>query len=674
MIGFSNLFKRGSQHERIDDPPLPPIPNDPKEKKTFLWQRGDFPHWPLIHLVLAALVIYAGQYLMVQIPKSREWGLVVLICGILLAYFRLKTTQLQAPNRTDWLQVGLGFLVCFPIALNVDNWTVEIPPLILIVLWLLSIFLVATPALKLSPKKIGPTWPDSGPFTRSDWVLLGVLLLGAFIFRFSALESIPAPIDPDEASLGLFFKDVVEGRYKQPFGTGWATHPALQFFLIVPLAYLTKRPIFLMRLPSVIYGTLAVGFGYLAARVGWGRRVALITGVLLMSSDVAIHFSRLGVNNISDSLFASATMAALWTAGSTGNPIAYVLVGAGMGLAQYYYFGNRAIPFVIIVSLILWVLLYRRQLRQAWMLLLYTLLVFLVVAGPLLGLWIRDPQSLDRVVRVATFFTKTWESVADQTGQSLIALRWGQVRDSLLTFTVLPDQGSFYNSGRAMLPPLLAPFFLIGILVLIARWKKPASLSTLAWILVFLVLGSILINTAATFQRLLGMYPAVILATAIGLESSAVIIYQRLSIKRLTPGRIAYIVVALGAVSSIYFYFNTFNTRRVWKPPDYDAGAIVAREHTQLKEKGTFIMQTLLGIGEDGTIYLPLIKLVDDGDFRGNVSQVADITDDRPFRFYFFYDKFDELPNIQARYPDGEVREYRRPADGELVLIRYKVP
>jgi hypothetical protein len=642
--------------------------------KLAYWFRREILRWPLINLVLAALAIYAGQYLMVSIPKSRGWGLGVLIGGILLAYYRLKMTESHQSGWMDWFQVGLGFLICLPLALNIDNWTIEVLPRTQIALWFLSVMLVAAPALKLKPQKIGRSWPDTGPMTRSEWVLLAVLVIGSFLFRAVALESIPAPIDPDEASLGLFFVDVIEGRYKHPFGTGWATHPALQFFLITPLNYLIQQRISLMRFPSVLYGTLALIPLYFAARAGWGRRVALISSVLMMSSDVAIHFSRLGVNNVSDSLFASWTMAALWTAGSTGSPAAFVLTGAAMGLAQYYYFGNRAIPFVVFSTLILWGLSNRRQFQKAWVLLIYLLLVFLVVAGPLLGLWVREPQSLDRIVRVATFFTKKWENQADQNGQSILSLRLQQVRSSLLVFTVLPDQGSFYNSGRSMLPPILAPLFIIGFLVLIGGWKKLAGLSTIAWILVTLTLGSILINTAGTFQRLLGLYPAVLITTAVGLETTSVAIYRRLSLKGFTPGKMAYLVVVLASISSVYFYFNTFNTRRVWKPPDYYAGAIVAREYTRLNEDGTFILQTLLGVGEDGTIYLPLIKLIDQGNFHAGTSQLSASSDDRPYRFYFFYDKFDTLPDIQARYPGGKVKEYRRPADRELILIRYTVP
>lgn len=651
------------------------LENDQNRKPTSSpCHQRNLARWLITNLVLAALTIYAGQYLMIHIPNSREWGLAVLSGGILLAYVRLKKELPRVPNWRDWFQVGMGFLICLTLALNIDNWSVEVAPHILIVLWLLSILLVAAPALKLKHPKVDSGWPRVGPLTRAEWGLLVVLILGALLLRLPALESIPGPVDPDEASLGLFFKDVAEGRYKQPFGTGWATHPALQFFLIVPLTYIFEKPLFLMRIPSVIYGSLAVGALYLAARAGWGRRVAFYTGILMMSSDVAIHFSRLGVNNISDSLFASATMASLWIALSTGNPLAYVLTGAGMGLAQYYYFGNRAIPFVVIASLVLWGFLNRRQLRTAWVPLLHVILVFLVVAGPLLGQWVREPQSMDRVTRVATFFTKKLENQADQNDQSLATLRWKQVRDSLLVFTVLPDRGSFYNAGRAMLPSLLAPLFIIGLIVLFARWKHPASLSTLAWLFVILTLGSVMINTAATFQRLLGLYPVVILVTAIGLETSVVALCQRLPIKSITAGRIAYIFISIAAVSSVYFYFNTFNNHRVWKPPDYDTTAIIAREHEKLDGQGTFVLQTLLGVGDDGTIYLPLIKLLDDENIRGKASQVAVTEDKRPLRFYIFHDKFDDLPGIQERYPGGEVRKYLREADGELILIRYTVP
>lgn len=630
--------------------------------------------WPFINLVAAVGAMYAGQYLMVHIPMSRLWGLTIILGGIALAYFRNRMAAPSEPDWTDGLQIGLGFLIELPLALNVRDWMTEIAASNLIILWLVSICLVAIPALKLKPKIIGTGWYPSEPLDKRDWSIIAVLILGAFLLRVISLDTVPLPIDPDEASLGLYFKDVAEGRYKHPFGTGWATHPGLQWFFLVPLTYVFKNPVFLMRFPSVIYGTMAVGALYLAARFGFGKRVAILAGILLMASDVGIHFSRLGVNNISDSLFASWTMAGLWAAASTGNPLAYILTGFGMGLSQYYYFGNRALPFVVLASLLIWGLMGWRQFRNSWKLLVYIFLVFLVVAGPLLGLMIREPQSLDRVVRVATFFTKKWEMESVDTGQSLSTLRWQQVRDSLLVFTVEPDRGTFYHPGRAMLSSILAPLFFIGILILIKEWRQPSRLSLLSWIVVILTLGSVLINTAATFQRLLGLYPAVILVTALGLERSAEGLRRVLPINWLTSGRLAGVLVAVAVVSNLFFYFIFFNTRVVWKPPDYEAGAIVVHEYRQLDGQGTFVLHTRLGVDDDGTIYLPLFKLATGNDFIGSLSLVDSEKNPRPIYFYLFHDKLADLPDLKESFPGGDIRVYRRQADGEMIMIRYTVP
>ncbi|MCJ7703777.1 MAG: glycosyltransferase family 39 protein, partial [Anaerolineales bacterium] len=373
---------QGAPAPRMLRGPLPGSRLLPRLRQTIL-------SWSVVNLILAVLVLYAAQYYMVQIPNSRQWGLAALVGGMALVYFRYRMAEPSRPDWTDGLQIGLGFLIVLPLALDVDRWMLAARPHMQIALWLLGILLVAVPALKLDPKGLAAGWRPAEAMGRGEWALLAALLLGAFLLRVIRLDALPGPVDPDEASLGLFLMDVLAGKYTQPFGTGWATHPALQWFLVAPLTGLFQRPIFLMRFPAVIYGTLAVGGLYMAARMGWGRRVAIIAGVLMMTSDVEIHFSRLGVNNISDSLFATWTVAALWAAARTGNPAAYVLTGLGMGLGQYYYFGNRSLPFVVAASLILWALTHWHRFRQAWKHVVIIFLVFLMVIGPLLGLMIR---------------------------------------------------------------------------------------------------------------------------------------------------------------------------------------------------------------------------------------------------------------------------------------------
>ena len=183
-----------------------------------------------------------------------------------------------------------------------------------------------------------------------------------------------------------------------------------------------------------------------------------------------------------------------------------------------------------------------------------------------------------------------------------------------------------------------------------------------------------MINTAATFQRLLGMYPAVLLVVALGLEASAEVVTQQTVFKKLTTNGIMAIVTLLAAVGSLYFYFSVFQYQIVWKVSDQEAAAMVAREYVNFEGEGTFALHTRLGIGEDGTVYLPMMKIVAGNNFIGDISQINPETAERPIRIYFFYDKFEELSDVRNQFPGGDIKGYRRYADGEILLIRYTIP
>jgi 4-amino-4-deoxy-L-arabinose transferase-like glycosyltransferase len=661
-------------NEAENDAKLNAAQSDTTVSRINRWLRENLVRWAMLDVILAALATYTGQYLTTRLPESREWGLAILAAGLGLGILRL---QVPAASRlADCLQIGLGFLICLVLALDVDDlraWTASWK---LFFLWLSSVFLVTAPVLKLPPKPILPGWPTVRSWDKREWAILAALVVGAFLLRAPAIETIPRPVDPDEASLALSTLSVAMGEFQDPFTVGWASHPSLQWFIIAPFSHVFGRTFLAMRIPWAVVGSLAVGALYLAARTGWGRRVAILAGVLMASSDVAIQFSRQGVNNISDSLFASWTVAALWAAASTGRSKAYVLTGIGMGLAQYFYFGNRAIPFVVGFSLLLWLLMDRRRLLRAWKPLLGTALVALVVVGPLLGTWARHPPALmDHIELITIPFSDTLQNRAQRLEQPLSTAWWLQIRDSLLVFTAVPDRGSFYNSEHPMLPAILAPFFFVGLLVLCARVKgrRPASLGTLAWLVVILVLGSVLIGDAATFQRLLGLLPAALLVAAIGLDASADALCRAQGWSRERANWIAYAAAALVAAVSIHYYFAVFNTQVVWKRADQEALAIVALEYEHMQGQGTFVLHTNDGVGEDGTIYHPQIKLVAGDDYVGGLSRLEPGSPG-PIHFYVMPDKFDDLPELEARFPGGETHEYRRQADGELLLVRYVVP
>jgi 4-amino-4-deoxy-L-arabinose transferase-like glycosyltransferase len=231
-------------------------------------------------------------------------------------------------------------------------------------------------------------------------------------------------VDPDEASLGLSAADAAEGLATDPFATGWATHPTLQFFLNGLFIRGFGRTFLALRLPWAIVGSLMVVALYVLARACYGRRVGVIAGLLALGANTAIHFSRLGLNNNGDSMFITWVLAALWIAGATGSASAYAIAGFGLGFAQYFYFGTRAIPFVVLATLVVWLIADRRGTLRSWKLLLGFALVTLVTAGPLLGHWLRNPGSVSEHLFLTMPFSDKMQQLSAQMGLPEWKLWW----------------------------------------------------------------------------------------------------------------------------------------------------------------------------------------------------------------------------------------------------------
>jgi hypothetical protein len=443
------------------------------------------------------------------------------------------------------VQTLLGLLLGLPLALNAGEWKGWTPAWQLILVWLLSCLLVITAVFKLKPQpiKLGlapiPQLDKVTVFDWRDWLAIALLVGGALLLRVPDIETIPLGVDPDEASLAQMAVDVITGENKDPFATGWATHPTLEFFinsafvrLFGGTSSLEGRSFLAMRLPWAIIGALAVATIYLLARAGYGRRrnvlfrgVAILAGALIAGSSVAIQFSRLGLNNVGDTLFVTWVLAALWIAGATGSPRAYAMAGVGLGLAQYYYFGTRAIPFVVIATLLVWLIADWRGVRnvlfrglRAWYLrnvlfrgLLGSALVALracpelvegnvlfrgVVVGPLAGHWLLHPNAISEHLFLTLPFTTCLQQETARTHLPAVAILWQRVRDSLLIFTMTRDNGSFYtarqrnvlfrgpmlNSRNVLFRGLQAPFFLIGVLAIFAGWRRAINQGLLVWI------------------------------------------------------------------------------------------------------------------------------------------------------------------------------------------------
>lgn len=624
------------------------------------------------YLAIPVAGMYIGQFLLRAIPQAQVWGFTTIAANLLLLILRLHPNT--PASLTDWVQAAVGLHIMLSLAANPGGWKHWAQTWQLFLVWGIACLFVIAAILRLEPKPIRLKLPAWEPPDRRDMLIMALLFAGALLLRVPYLETIPMGVDPDEASLGLAAADAAEGLATDPFATGWATHPTLQFFVHGLFIRAFGRTFFALRVPWAIAGSLMVVALYALARTCWGRRVAAVAGLLALGSNTAIHFSRLGLNNNGDSLFVTWVLAALWIAGTTGSAWAYAAAGFGLGFAQYFYFGTRAIPFVVLATLIIWLIADWRGTLRAWKLLLGFALVTLVTAGPLFGHWLSHPGSISEHLFLTMPFSDKMQQLSAHLALPQWKLWWYQVRDSLLVFTATPDRGTFYHPQQAMLHPAQAPLFLIGLVAVLARIKKPANQGLVAWMLVILTLGSVLITDAATFHRLLGVLPAAILVVAIGVDAGAQKAAQVLGWTPKAAWRFATGIALLLIALDIHFYFGVYNVHQAYKTPTQEAVTIAALDYERHRGQGTFLLCTHEGVDTSGKVYHSPTAYVSDDRFLGCVPAVLDrLNPSQPLHFYVLPDQADILPLLQIRFPDGTVVEHKRRADGLVLLTGYAV-
>src|SRR3989344_4276055 len=143
-------------------------------------------------------------------------------------------------------------------------------------------------------------------------ILLSIIILASFL-RLYKLPSYPAGLNADEAALGYnAYSLLTTGR--DELGRPWPVNlesfgdfkPAGYAYMLIPIIKIFGLTEFAVRLPSAIFGILAVLFIYLLVREltsltplslskrGDGGELALIAAFMLAINPWHLHFSRGG--------------------------------------------------------------------------------------------------------------------------------------------------------------------------------------------------------------------------------------------------------------------------------------------------------------------------------------------------------------------------------------------
>jgi streptogramin lyase len=175
---------------------------------------------------------------------------------------------------------------------------------------------------------------------------VGIFLL-ALALRLYRLDDWTSGVHGDEGEAGMDALSIIENGPVSPFGTGWFAQPNFYYWGIVLSIKVFGAGLLGLRMFSMLAGTLMVLPVYGLARLWFGLRTAILAGVLLAISDVAIHFSRAEFSNITTPLFLSTGFFLFFRALRNKRMVEFVLAGYAFMLSMYFYLGGRLTPFLL---------------------------------------------------------------------------------------------------------------------------------------------------------------------------------------------------------------------------------------------------------------------------------------------------------------------------------------
>jgi 4-amino-4-deoxy-L-arabinose transferase-like glycosyltransferase len=524
---------------------------------------------------IAYLVSLLGTLLLPS-ELTRPWAVLLLIGAAVLAVF--------AWRRQKWIPAFpedsitpipsllrsrlhlLGMLTAFLLVLAADLRYLAAPNDtfgIAGTLWLAGI------AVLLCSVFVGSWTADCAKeLTLTPWNLWEVavftgLVLVALFTRVWDLTSFPDNIYPDEIMTGtVAIHSYISHTGPSPsiFGTVWGgiDLPALWFWIVSLFLKLGGSTLAMLRLPAALFGAATVIPLYGLIRGTWGRYAAIAGAAILAFSVSNIHYSRLALNNITTQFFWAACFFFVLRALRSRRPWDWALAGLSAGLSEYFYYGTRLLPLILILFFCYLLAFHWRQARQCLNGLVFLSLGYLIGFGPLLSHFIREPNLY--AGRGASLMI--WSPHIPMRFQDLQAAWktvWPGIRENLLGISTHSSQDIIYYAP--LLLPAEAALLVLGVALLLWHWRHPTGFLILVSGFGVLLIGGTLVAYPSSVPPLINhwtpAFPAfcVALAVPIGAWAASLDLPDRL--RWLLPATLAVGLSLLGWCN-LNFYFHRY--------------------------------------------------------------------------------------------------------------------
>lgn len=549
----------------------------------------------------------------------------------------------------------------------------------IVVAWLLTIvatiLIVWRPSPLRAPGECRP-WMDAH---RVDLTIIAAMTVLAAIPLMIRLDSYPWAFNGDEGLFALSSRAVLDGERVDPFGTGIMGHPNLYFYLQAGAMSVFGDTVIGSRMINALLGAVSVPLAYALVKRLFDRGTGLTAAVLLGSFHVHLYWGRSAQNNLASTFFVLLTLYLLERALADDDPVVFLLTGICVGLAQYFYVGNRLLP-VAVAGVLLHAAITRRRAgscassarpkpigRAA-----LVAIGAVVAALPLCAHYVTHPQDYTARIEQVSIFSSGAFGARTAAGERAGGILWEQVAGAALVPFRTRVSGAYRGD-----PPFIGwPFAVavaIGLAVATARiWQRRYVAATATYWLV--VAG--LATTLAPFEtnRFVMTTPLLCLFAALGIATVGRVATVVLRVPARIVASLSVAAVVALAGGSLHAYFRDPNPIARSSDPNTQAAEHLARE--------------ILRIDPAATVYFagpPRMWYAGFADLVFRTPHATGISVEDPWTagsprpaiakttiFAFLPERRDELALIQQWFPGGEVIA-RADAHGTPLYIVYVV-
>ncbi|MGA7274343.1 MAG: glycosyltransferase family 39 protein [Candidatus Udaeobacter sp.] len=556
-------------------------------------------------------------------------------------------------------------------------------------LWVVAIALFVAAAVRQNRAASSDNSRAEGlpPWSWLEVLILASITALALALRVWDLKDIPVNIYPDEVMTGLVAERAyLSGPGPAPslFSTLWSDIdlPALWFAIVAGMFKLGGVGLATVRFPAALFGAATVLPFYGLVRGVWGR-VAAIAGASVMAfSAVNVHYSRMALSNITTPFFWTVCFFFLMRGLRSRTPADWALAGLAAGVSEHFYYGTRLLPFILagfVIYLLAahWSEAPRYITQMGWL-----VLGYLVGFGPLLTYFLTHPGLY--YGRGAGLMT--WNRIPTnlQDVQQMCNTLWPIIAENLLGISTRSSQDIMYYA------PLLlaaeAPLLVLGVALLVWRWRHPAAfLLLLSGIGVLLVGGTLVLYPNSSPPMLAHWTPAFpFFYAAIAVPVGAWITSANQSLLQKSKWMMNAIVVmglAALAYANIHFYFDKYyanpeslrNERYKAAQTLYEVQTIQSRYMASLGPSYEVVSAGRSPYPYDADITRYLVsgqQYVTVGDPQGLFTFQA--VNEKGLAFLFFAGNEQYLDVVRERHPGGNAGEVRNPR-GQHVFYTYLV-